>query len=104
MLCGLKAKSRITASESNQPDSITLSLFFQTGIVRQARTRRGIHGLPKASAGPAMPDPYTPCGRATPQTAVAGVRPAAVFFPLGAGGQPAAVFFPLGDPFPYGPV
>jgi hypothetical protein len=39
----------------------------------QARTGRGIHGLPKVSPQPAMPDPYTPCGRATPQTAV---RPA----------------------------
>ena len=36
----------------------------------QARTGRGIHGLPKVSCGPAMPDPYTPCGRATPQTAL----------------------------------
>jgi hypothetical protein len=30
----------------------------------QARTRRGIHGLPKVSCGPAMPNPYIPCGRA----------------------------------------
>jgi hypothetical protein len=35
-----------------------------------------------------MPDPYTPCGRATPQTAL----------------WPVAVFFPLGYPFPYGPA
>jgi hypothetical protein len=27
---------------------------------------RGGHGLPKVSPGPAMPDPFTPCGRATP--------------------------------------
>jgi hypothetical protein len=33
----------------------------------QARTGRGIHGLPKVSCGPAMPDPYTPCKQATPQ-------------------------------------
>jgi hypothetical protein len=26
------------------------------------------HGLPKVSFGPAMPDPSTPCGRATPET------------------------------------
>jgi hypothetical protein len=39
----------------------------------QARTGRGIHGPPKVSPGPAMPDPSTP------------------------------VFFPLGYPFPYGP-
>jgi hypothetical protein len=32
----------------------------------QARTGRGIHRLPKVSCGPAMPDPYTPCRRATP--------------------------------------
>jgi hypothetical protein len=31
---------------------------------------RGGHGLPKVSCGPAMPKPYTPCGRATPQTAL----------------------------------
>jgi hypothetical protein len=36
----------------------------------QARTGRGIQGLPKVSYGPAMPDPYTPCGRVTPQTAI----------------------------------
>jgi hypothetical protein len=29
--------------------------------IRQARTGRGIYGLPKVSCGPAMPDPYTPC-------------------------------------------
>jgi hypothetical protein len=42
-----------------------------------------------------MPNPYTPCGRATPPnglTAVWGVaRPQ--------DGRPAAVFFPLGYPF-----
>jgi hypothetical protein len=52
------------------------------GDVGQARTGRGIHGVPKVSCGLAMPDPYTPSGRATPQT---------------------AIFFPLGYPFPYGP-
>jgi hypothetical protein len=31
---------------------------------------RGIHGLPKVSAGPAMPNPSTPSGRATPKTAL----------------------------------
>jgi hypothetical protein len=36
----------------------------------QARTGRGIHGLPKVSPGPAMPNPYTPCGRTTPETAL----------------------------------
>jgi hypothetical protein len=37
---------------------------------RQARTGRGIHGLPKVSCRPAMPNPYTPCGRATLQIAL----------------------------------
>jgi hypothetical protein len=60
-------------------------------IEGQARTGRGIHGRTKVSCGPAMPDPYMPCGRATPQGA-------------GQGGLPAAVFFPLEYPFPYRPV
>jgi hypothetical protein len=37
--------------------------------IKQGRTGKGIHGLPKVSCGPAMPDPYMPCGWATPQTA-----------------------------------
>jgi hypothetical protein len=36
----------------------------------QARTARGIHGLPKVSPGPAMPNSFKPCGRATPETAL----------------------------------
>jgi hypothetical protein len=36
----------------------------------QGRTGRGIHGRTKVSCGPAMPNTYTPCGRATPQTAL----------------------------------
>jgi hypothetical protein len=35
---------------------------------------RGIHGHPKVTAGPAMPDPSTPCGRATPETALQAFR------------------------------
>jgi hypothetical protein len=31
---------------------------------------RGIHGRTKVLCGPAKPDPYTLCGRATPQTAL----------------------------------
>jgi hypothetical protein len=31
--------------------------------------KRGGHGLPKVSLGPAMPTPSTPCGRDTPETA-----------------------------------
>jgi hypothetical protein len=34
------------------------------------RMGRGGHGLPKVLPGPAMPDPSTPCGRATPKTAL----------------------------------
>jgi hypothetical protein len=30
----------------------------------------GGHGLPKVSPGPAIPDPFAPCGRATPKTAL----------------------------------
>jgi hypothetical protein len=36
----------------------------------QGRTGRGIHGLPKVSTGPALPNPFTPCGWATPETAL----------------------------------
>jgi hypothetical protein len=76
---------------------ILVSSFAADSIVTyshcQARTGRGIHGLPKVSCRTAMPDPYTPCRRATPQTAL---RPF--------GGRPAAVYFPLGYPIPYGPV
>jgi hypothetical protein len=58
-----------------------LDIENDEGIPWQARTGRGIHGLPRVSYGPAMPYPYMPCGRAA-----------------------AAVFFPLGYPFPYGSV
>jgi hypothetical protein len=34
------------------------------------RMARGDHGIPKVSPGPALPYPFTPCGRATPETAV----------------------------------
>jgi hypothetical protein len=33
------------------------------------RMARGGHVLPKISIGPAMPNPFTSCGRATPKTA-----------------------------------
>jgi YD repeat-containing protein len=52
---------------------------------------RGGHGLPKVSLGLAMPYPFAPWGRATPQTGMA--------YPQG--GQPAAVFYPFGHPLPY---
>jgi hypothetical protein len=36
----------------------------------QGRMARGGQGLPKVSLGPAMPNPYTPCGWATPEMAI----------------------------------
>jgi hypothetical protein len=48
----------------------------------QARMAGSIHGLPKVSPGPALPNPSTSCGWAAPET---------------------AVFYPLGYPTPYGP-
>jgi hypothetical protein len=47
---------------------------------RHGRMGRGGHRLPKVSHMPVMPDPSTPCGRATPET---------------------AVFYPFGHPTPY---
>jgi hypothetical protein len=47
------------------PHAVRLCYLFGPSINLQARTGRGIHGLPKVSPGPAMPNP------------------AAVFFPLG---------------------
>jgi hypothetical protein len=35
----------------------------------QAGMARGIHGLPKISPRPAMPNPSKPCGQATTKTA-----------------------------------
>ena len=60
---------------------------------------RGSHGLPKVSPGPAMPDPSTPSGWATPEMAILGVANTG-----GEGGGPAAIFYPLGYPLPYGPA
>jgi hypothetical protein len=37
--------------------------------IDQARMARGFHGL-QVSLGLAMPDPSTPCGQATPETAI----------------------------------
>jgi hypothetical protein len=36
----------------------------------QARMARGIHGIPKVSLVPTMPDLSTPCGQAIPETAL----------------------------------
>jgi hypothetical protein len=48
------------------------------------RTARGGHGVSKVLLGPAMPDPFTPSGRASPETALRPFqrRPASVFYPL----------------------
>jgi hypothetical protein len=49
-------------------------------VMLQACMARGIYGLPKVSPGPAMPNPSTPFGRATHETASRpfwGGRPAA---------------------------
>jgi hypothetical protein len=51
--------------------------------MERAHMAKGIHGLPKVSPGPAMPDPS---GVARPQ-----------------GRWPAPIFYPLGYPTPYGP-
>jgi hypothetical protein len=58
---------------------------------------RGGHGLPKVSPGPAMPDPSTPWGRATPEKPLRPFKGVA----LPQGGRPAAVFFPFGHPTSY---
>jgi hypothetical protein len=72
-------------------------IFISELMLHQGHTARGIHGLPKVLCSAAMPNPFMPCGRATPLTAIWGVaRPQ--------GGQAAAVFFPLGYPTSYGPV
>jgi hypothetical protein len=54
---------------------------------------RGAHGLPKVSAGPAMPYPSTYSGQATPETALCPFQ----------GGYLAAVFYSFGHPMPYAP-
>jgi hypothetical protein len=54
------------------------------------RMARGSHGIPKVSLGPALLDPSTPCGRATPETALQPFQ-----------GWPAAVYYPFGHPAPY---
>jgi hypothetical protein len=65
---------------------------WRVATLDQTRVARGIHGLPKVSPGPVMPDPPMPCGRATPGVACP------------QGGPPAAVFNPLGYPTPYEPA
>jgi hypothetical protein len=38
--------------------------------IQQTRMAKGNHGLPKVSPGPTMPNPSTPCGRATREIAL----------------------------------
>jgi hypothetical protein len=67
-----------------------LDLFNSKQLSAHRRLARGDHGLPQVLLGPAMPNPSTPCRRATSETAVGLARPQ--------GGWPAAVFYPLGRP------
>jgi hypothetical protein len=46
--------------------------------IDRGRTARGGHVLLEVSPGPAMPSPPTPCGRATPETALR-----AILYPFG---------------------
>jgi hypothetical protein len=48
---------------------IMRSKHFYLGI-RKTCMARGVHGLPKVSRGPAMPNPSMPCQQATPKTAL----------------------------------
>jgi hypothetical protein len=56
---------------------------------------RGGHEFPIVSLEPTMPDPSTPCGRATPETALWPLQG----WPVR--GQTAAVFYPFGHPTSY---
>jgi hypothetical protein len=72
-------------------------LFLFTGFANHGRMARDGHGLPKVLLGPAMPDPSTPCGRATPVTALTTIS--GVACPQGS--RPAAVFYAFGHHTPY---
>jgi hypothetical protein len=54
---------------------------------------KGGQGLPKVSLGPAMPDPFMPYRRATPETVVPGVAHL--------GERPVPVFYSFGYPTPH---
>jgi hypothetical protein len=49
-------------------NDLVISTF--TVLLIQGRMGRSIHGLPKVSPGPAMPNPSMPCGRSTPKQAL----------------------------------
>jgi len=56
----------------------------KTFVQIQRRMARDVHGLPKVSPGPTMPNPFTPYGRATPKTALRPFqgRPVSIFYPF----------------------
>jgi hypothetical protein len=60
-----RPRLRLLASISNEP---RLHVSDQEQVHMHGRMARGGHGLLK-SPGPAMPDPSTPCRRATPEMA-----------------------------------
>jgi hypothetical protein len=61
-------------AESRLFTASRLQFFFFAEMkdidLQYGRMARGGHGLPKVLPGPAMPHPFTPCGRATPETAL----------------------------------
>jgi hypothetical protein len=84
-------------TEMGHRKPITINAFASSfKLPSYIRMARGGHGLPKVLPGPAMPCSSTPCGRATPETALQPFQewPAPK-------GRSAAVFYPLGDPTPY---
>jgi hypothetical protein len=52
------------------PNYANASRDFPIVTLGHRRMARGGHGLPKVSPGLTMPNPYTPCRRATPETAL----------------------------------
>jgi hypothetical protein len=91
--------SRSPSVSLGPPRSPLALLLRRTVQLLQVRMASGIHGLSKVSPGPALPYPYTPCERASPEVALKLFL--WVFHPQG--GWPADVLFPLGYPMPYRP-
>jgi hypothetical protein len=54
----------------NVVDRIVITEFFRLFNIPLGRMAGGSHGLPKFSPIHAIHDPSTPCGRATPETAL----------------------------------
>jgi hypothetical protein len=65
--------------------------------LKQAHMARGIHGLPKVSPRPALPNPSMTPGPATPKTALLPFQGLV----CSQGGQPAALSYPFGHPTLY---